>query len=50
MKGEWDDTLKWPLRYKYSMVLINQLDAKDNYVRNYEITEKDLEKLSSLLH
>ena len=29
MKGEWDDTLKWPLRYKRSMALINQLDSKD---------------------
>ena len=46
MKGEWDDTLKWPLRYKYPMMLINQLDAEDNYVINDKITEEDLKKFS----
>ena len=44
MKGEWDGTLKWPIRYKRSWVLINQLDAKDNYEKNGEITEKNLKK------
>ena len=44
MKGEWDDTLRWPLRYKCSLVLVNQLDGKDNYVTNHEFTEKDLDK------
>ena len=44
MKGEWDDALKWPIRYKYPLVIINQLDASDNYERNYEITVEDLVK------
>ena len=44
VKGEWDNTLKWPIRYRRSLVLINQLDAKDNYENNYEITEEDLKK------
>ena len=44
MKGEWDDTLKWPIRYKYSMVLLNQLDAGSNYEKNTEITEEFLKK------
>ena len=54
MKGEWDDTLKWPIRYKYSVVLIKQLDGEDfyemlfnaehNYEKNSEITEEDLKK------
>ena len=46
MKGEWDDTLKWPIRYTSSLVLINQLDANDNYENNYEITEEDLKKFT----
>ena len=45
MKGKWDNALKWPIRYKYSMVLINQLDGKNNYEMNYEITEEDLRRL-----
>ena len=44
MKGEWDDTLRWPLRYKCSLVLVNQLDGKDNYVTNLEFTEEDLDR------
>ena len=44
MKGEWDDTLEWPIRYKCSMVLINQLDVNDNYETNSKITEEVLEK------
>ena len=40
MKGEWDDTLRWPLRYKCSSVLVNQFDCRDNYVKNLEITEE----------
>ena len=43
LKGECDGTLKWPIRYKSSMVLINQLDAKDIYERNGEITESYLD-------
>ena len=46
MKGEWDDTLKWPILYKYSMVLINQLDDKHNYKFNDEITEEDFKEFS----
>ena len=46
MKGEWDDTLKWPIRYKYSMVLTNQLDAKDNYEMKGEITEESIKEYS----
>ena len=49
MKGEWDEALKWPIRYKYSQVIINQLDASDNYVINDEITEGDLENFPESL-
>ena len=44
MKGEWDDTLKWPTRYKYYMALINQLDAEESFEKNLEITEGHLKK------
>ena len=44
MKGEWDDTLKWPIRYKRSMTIFNLLDGKDSNGNNDEITEEDLEK------
>ena len=44
MTGEWDNTLKWPIRYKRSMMLINQLDSKNNYEKNYKNTEEDLKK------
>ena len=44
MKGEWDGTLKWPFRFKDSVVLINQLDPEDNYKTVCEITEVDLKK------
>ena len=49
MKGEWDDALKWPIRYKSPQLIINQLDANDNYVRNDEITEEDLENFTESL-
>ena len=42
MKGELDNTLKWPIRYKSSLVLINQLDAKNNHEKSVEITEEFL--------
>ena len=44
MKGELDDILKWPIRYKYSMVIISQLDDKHNYEKKGEITAKYLKK------
>ena len=46
IKGEWDDKLKWPIKYRYSIALVNQLDAKNNYEMNDEITDETLEKFS----
>ena len=43
-KGEWDDTLKWPLRYKYTAELINQIDAKDNFKRASKVSVEKLEE------
>ena len=44
MKGDFDDKLRWPIRYRYTFVLINQKDSKDNLVDSYDITNEDLEK------
>ena len=43
MKGDFDDKLHWPMRYKYTFVLINQINSKDNLVKSTGATNKDLE-------
>ena len=42
MKGNFDDKLHWPIRYKYTFVLINQINSKDNLVKSVEATNKYL--------
>ena len=42
MKGEWDDALRWPIKYKSSLVLINQLDANNNHHKEFEVTDKTI--------
>ena len=44
MKGDFDDKLHWPIRYKYNFVLINQINSKDNLVKSVEATKEDLSK------
>ena len=44
MKGDFDDKLHWPIKYKYTFVLINQINSKDNLVKSVEATNKDLER------
>ena len=39
MRGDFDDKLHWPIRYKYTYVLINQSNSKDNLVYSSEITK-----------
>ena len=39
MRGDFDDKLHWPIRYKYAFVLINQSNSKDNFVSSGEITK-----------
>ena len=43
MRGDFDDKLHWPIRYKYTFVLINQSNSKDNLVYSSEITKSSLE-------
>ena len=42
MKGDFDDKLHWPIRYKYTFVLINQSNSKDNLVYSNEIPKSTL--------
>ena len=44
MKGDFDHKLHWPIRYRCIIVLINQINIKDNLVKSYEITEELLER------
>ena len=39
MRGDFDDKLHWPIRYKYTFVIINQTNSKDNFVRSYKCYE-----------
>ena len=44
MKGDFDDKLHWPIRYKCTIILTNQINSKDNLVKSDEITKERLEK------
>ena len=46
LKGKMDDTLKWPIKYKFSMVLINQLDVRHNFEFNGIIPEEYLKNFA----
>ena len=43
MKGDFDAKLHWPIRYKLTIILTNQIN-RDNLVTSYEITKELLEK------
>ena len=43
LKGDFDDKLHWPIRYKRTIILTNQINCKDNLVKSYEITKERLE-------
>ena len=44
MKGDFDAKLHWPIRHKYTFILFNQVNSKDNLVHSYEITKENLER------
>ena len=44
MKGDFDSKLHWPIRCKRTVILIDQINSKDNLVNSHEITKEDLEK------
>ena len=39
LKGNSDDLLNWPFRYKATIILINQHNNCENYVRTHEVTD-----------
>ena len=43
MKGDFDSELHWPITYKCSIVLTNQINSKDNLVYHTEISKEWLE-------
>ena len=45
MSGDFDAKLHWPIRYKYTIILINQINSEDNLVYSYTIQKVDFERL-----
>ncbi|KAI6646816.1 TNF receptor-associated factor 1-like [Oopsacas minuta] len=43
MKGDYDDKLHWPIRYKYTFILLNHINSNNNYEITSQITKKHLE-------
>ena len=44
LRGDFDAKLHWPIRYRRTFILTNQIDCEDNLVESYEITKETLEK------
>ena len=44
MKGEFDDKLRWPFRFRFKFVLFNQNRNEDNHIWSEEITKEILQK------
>ena len=47
MKGDFDDKLLWPFRYKYKIVLFNQNEKGNNHVWSEDISNSHLVKYPS---
>ena len=45
MKGDFDAKLHWPIRYKYTFILINQINCKNHFVFSYVIKKADFKRL-----
>ncbi|KAI6661808.1 hypothetical protein LOD99_9815 [Oopsacas minuta] len=44
MKGEYYDKLHWPIKYKYTFVLLDQFNSNDNLIYSGQITKECLVK------
>ncbi|KAI6658683.1 hypothetical protein LOD99_11000 [Oopsacas minuta] len=44
MKGGYDDKLHWPIRYKYTLIVLNHINSNNNYEITNQVTKEDLEK------
>ena len=42
MKGDFDEKLHWPIRYRFTFVLINQINSEDNLVESDKVTKEYL--------
>ncbi|KAI6647637.1 TNF receptor associated factor 3 [Oopsacas minuta] len=42
MKGHYDHMLHWPIKYKWTFVLLNQINNEDNFIYSNEVTKNDL--------
>ena len=47
MKGENDDTLTWPIRYKCTITLLNQLKDEDHYLDTIDYTTDEADDSNS---
>ncbi|KAI6646767.1 TNF receptor-associated factor 4-like isoform X2 [Oopsacas minuta] len=44
MKGDYDDKLHWPIRYKYTFIILNHINSNNNYEYTNQVTKEYLEK------
>ena len=44
MKGDFDEKLHWPIRYRFTFVLVNQINSHNNLVKSDKVTKEELEK------
>ena len=49
MRGHFDEKLHWPIRCRYTFVLINQINSKSNFVSSHEVPKEHLEKYPNAL-
>ena len=49
MRGDFDAKLHWPIRFRFTIVLINQINSKDNLLKTSEISKADFERLPECL-
>ena len=49
MKGYWDDSLAWPVRYKFRFSIVSQ-QKKDDYMKTGEISENEMKDLCASFH
>ncbi|KAI6650763.1 TNF receptor-associated factor 6-like isoform X3 [Oopsacas minuta] len=49
MKGDYDDKLHWPIRYKLTFILLNHINKNNNYELTSQISKEYLEKYPNRL-
>ncbi|KAI6661704.1 TNF receptor-associated factor 6-like isoform X3 [Oopsacas minuta] len=46
MKGGYDDKLHWPIRYKFTFILLNHINSNNNYEYTEQVTKEYLENFA----